>query len=80
MECVLQWIDELDDVLASLLFVWHRVSSTLLVAGLIAAALVHSGLPAVDAYLLAQAALLFVLAWGLGGLLATVFERRTLAT
>ena len=80
MECVLQWFDELDDMVASALFVWHRVSAGLLFIGLVCAILVHvaaahfSGI--VSVYLMFELALASIVLWGLGGMLAVAFDRR----
>ena len=78
MEFLLQWLDELEDTLAAVLFAWHRFGRVwLLVAGS-AAGLLHvdrigSILPAL---LLMQLSVISVLIWGVGGLVASLFERR----
>lgn len=80
MEFLLQWLDELDDLASSALFIWHRISAASLVLGLGIALLIPAErfgwLVPVSPYMLAQAALACVLIWGVGGLLAVRFERR----
>ena len=41
MEFLLQWLDELDDLAATALFVWHRAGPAWLVPGLAASILLH---------------------------------------
>ncbi len=81
MEIVLQWLDEVDDLVALALISWVTVRRSCLLFGLGAALLVGAAgreLPAdFPMMLMAGLALCSVLAWGCGGLLAIAFQHRT---
>lgn len=80
MERLLQGLDELDDLAAAALFYWHRAARAWLGIGLAAALLLHVDLSGsgveLPALLLAECALGSVVIWGVGGLIATAFERK----
>jgi hypothetical protein len=80
MERLLQWLDELDDLAATALFVWHRAGPVWLSFGLVCAAALHIDLGRLgfelSALSLVRCALGCVLIWGVGGLVASAFERK----
>ena len=84
MEVLLQWLDELDDAAATALFVWHRAGPAWLVPGMLSAILLHIDRTGwgieLPALFLTRCALGCILIWGIGGLLASAFERRIRAT
>lgn len=80
MEVVLQWLDELDDLLFALLLKWEDFSIAVLLVGLLAALLVHASQLGIDTIAgplrLLQISLSCVAGWGSLSLLAAIAEQR----
>jgi hypothetical protein len=84
MEFLLLWLDELDDCLSTALLCWRTVRWMWLLAGLIAAILLHAGRlglgMAVPALLLAVISGSCVLVWSAMTLTERCLNRRMVAT
>lgn len=83
MEFLLQWLDELDDLVSAALLCWHRVRLICLVAGLAAALLVCGdrlvvGLALPDLVFVNIAAAC-VVTWSIMTALEVAFDRKTAA-
>lgn len=82
MEIVLQWLDELDDLVFSAFFLWHKLRVVSLPIALTAAVGLHAvpwlGIPFVEPDLLVCIALSALAVWAVAGTVATRAERRSL--
>ena len=80
MEIVLQWLDELDDIVSTALLCWERLRPVCLFAGLVAAMLLCSDQLGVDlalpALLLANIAAGCVGVWSMMTVLGLAVERK----